>query len=758
MIYISIAFKTPILILRGFLLIFKKIIFSVKIHVEMLKIAYVITLLCALPICSAGRVFTVYNGGDYAGVACKYALAKTALFCEDDYAASYDCYCDNIDAIGSYFYCGYQETHSKSEKHRIERFFKIRCPNVTTEQMRAAYKNVSDYIVNTSTIANFNKTKPVNFPVIYNRTFFEIAYQSNKVRYSNMNDGLFMGAGMIGYWGLVVLCGTIVNIMSKLSPKLLLSINRSTSQMAVVRYYRKYISLPATFRTSHTRRSLLDSILPTRLESIITFVFFVMVVLCEAIGYHHVKNGTFFLKKSIGISYYVGDRTGIISLYLMVLTYLFAGRNNILLWMTGWKQSTFVMYHKWIGRILFCSVLTHTLSMLTYTLLKKTLYEFRVLEDWWRWGAVAVVAGGIIMIQAFSWLRERSYEFFLNVHIILAVLFLVGAWRHVEIFAYGGWAYATAAIWCFDRFIRLVRIAAFGVRTAQVSIVSDETLKVTVGLNSWWPFFCGSYGYIYFLTHTSTLFWQSRPFTVVKADDGKLCIYIKIKKGATQLLYKKLLKEPNQTCNVKIAVEGPYGDRKPVETYGHALLYGGGNGIPGPYAYAKELAEAKEQAKTKFVKLYWVIRHWYSIDWFLEELKTLEHHENVQTIVYVTKYHEGRLGAQFAAKDSVASSSSDNDNDNDNEETEKISATTGTASESGIESILKALPHVEFREGRPDIAAVVSQDIDEAQGDDVAVVTCAHSDMCDEIRRIVASKVGDRKVGRIDLFEELQTW
>ncbi|CEP63857.1 ferric reductase family protein LALA0_S09e04060g [Lachancea lanzarotensis] len=689
-----------------------------------------------------------YDHVDYVGFSCKSTLGNQAKFCKSDSAKSYDCYCINDNALGSFLYCAYDHLHSKQDRHSLHEFFQFRCPNTTVEHMEQVYQNASQHMVNISQIKNFNKTNPINVPIYVNPTQYKLWHRSYSARYDNFKRALHWGAALLGYWGIIMFCGMLSNLAHKIAPTFMISANKKTSQLAIVRWYRKFLSIPALFGMNHTNKDPLGGVVPTRLESFIIFVFLALCVIFQAVKYEHIENNPLFISKTVEMSVYIGDRSALICNFLMIITYLFAGRNQILLLLTGWKQSTFVIYHKWVGRMFYLSVLTHIISMMITTCLRTGFYAIRSKTEWWIYGSVAGVAGGIIVVQSFSWLRAKNYELFLYVHILMALAFLVGAWRHVDDLGYGQYAFATAAVWCFDRFIRLVRLFSFGVKTAQVCIVSDETLQITVDKGSWWPFFPGAFGYLHILK--TSVFWQSHPFTVVKTDNNELRFYIKIKKGVTETLYKQLLSKPNYTGEVKVAVEGPYGDYKPAEAYDQVLLYSGGNGIPGPFAYAKDLGKTTIDETTKFVKLYWVIRHWHSMDWFLEELQLLQRYANVQTVIYVTKAHEGKLGEKLTAHFDTSSPSSSSEKGSEGHEV--------VVSHDYLETVHKMLPHIEFREGRPNMAEIVNQDIDECDDKNVAVITCGHGNMCDEVRAAIADKVGSYKKSRIDLFEELQTW
>lgn len=68
-------------------------------------------------------------------------------------------------------------------------------------------------------------------------------------------------------------------------------------------------------------------------------------------------------------------------------------------------------------------------------------------------------------------------------------------------------------------------------------------------------------------------------------------------------------------------------------------MVSGGNGVVGLYEYVKDIAKMKKTGKSnvKFLKFYWVIRHWHNIKWFAPKLMKLKEFDFVQPNVYVTR-------------------------------------------------------------------------------------------------------------------------
>lgn len=55
-------------------------------------------------------------------------------------------------------------------------------------------------------------------------------------------------------------------------------------------------------------------------------------------GYDTFQNNMFWYKaEDMQFARYLADRTGIMSFYNMVLLWLLAGRNDVVIWVTGWS-------------------------------------------------------------------------------------------------------------------------------------------------------------------------------------------------------------------------------------------------------------------------------------------------------------------------------------------------------------------------------------------------------------------------------------
>ncbi|KAK6457614.1 ferric reductase NAD binding domain-containing protein [Scheffersomyces xylosifermentans] len=363
-----------------------------------------------------------------------------------------------------------------------------------------------------------------------------------------------------------------------------------------------------------------------------------------------------------------------------------------------------------------------------------------------------------------------NYEVFILMHIILSVIFLVATWKHTSSSDLGspGFLYCCFAVWGFDRLIRLIRLATFGVQKATVELRADETLRVTINRPSYWIPHPGAHAFIHFLK--PTYFWQSHPFTLVDSilEPNTITFYMKVKGGITHGLYKHLNECQGKQDKFNVLVEGPYSQRLPLRKFDKIVFLAGGTGIPGLYYESFDLSRAAK-SENKTIKLYWVIRHFKSIDWFYEELLKLKE-TGIKVIIYITNPQEDMESASASMTGrefkEMNNSSSDNEkNPFQDVNLEEHKETSNNFKPPSIQSnnymffttIINNLNFVEFRYGRPDISEIVQRETVESSKS-IAFATCAHPSIVDHARVAVAEELKRDFTKRIELFEEIQGW
>ncbi|KAI3405753.2 hypothetical protein KGF56_001360 [Candida oxycetoniae] len=280
-------------------------------------------------------------------------------------------------------------------------------------------------------------------------------------------------------------------------------------------------------------------------------------------------------------------------------------------------------------------------------------------------------------------------------------------------------------------------------------------------------------------------FWQSHPFTYISTEN-ELVMFIKVKKGVTLALAEYLKTHKDRYTQIRVAVEGSYGETTPAGKYDSAVFIAGGSGSAGIYSEALDLTKTESQRKVKFI---WIIREYKSLFWFYKELIALKD-TKIESTVYITRPSipieredfESRMGvSEFldecneltpAAKQTqkyIKSNSQfcqDEFLDECNELTPLITAAKQTQKyiksnslfcDDFLEKIKSELRHVTFIEGKPDIEKLVQTNIEESKGS-TSFVTCGHPAMVDDIRASVVNNIANDGKKRVDYFEQLQVW
>ncbi|ODQ77000.1 hypothetical protein BABINDRAFT_15867, partial [Babjeviella inositovora NRRL Y-12698] len=521
----------------------------------------------------------------------------------------------------------------------------------------------------------------------------KVYYESNYNMLNNYTASLNIGAGFIALVTLFMVVSGIANWAVLLCPRLVMRLNGSLSKAL-----KRHITLPAMYSTNKNVPPKLfglpHGLLPTRAESLIIFLLWVYMILGSSIGFHHVSGNPMWNGAQSEIGQLIGDRTGMLALFVYPMLILFASRNNILMFFTRWSYARFNTLHRHMARIFLVLVIAHGIAR-TINLFGVSTANYRSsMTGYVLWGIAAASCMGLIVIQSILVLRRKSYEAFLIVHIVLAIAILISIHYHINSFGYQGFTWVTIGIWGLDRVIRLIRMFSFGIKEANVKLIAGETVKVTVPKPKHWNAKPGQYAFVSFMM--PACFWQSHPFTMITETESELSFAIKVKGGVTLSLYKHLVSMPSQTATIK--------------KYNQSLLMASGNGIPGMYDHAMRLDATNAKHS---VKLVWVMRNYMSLSWMYEEMKKLGS-TKVETIVYVTRPNDFiRKNLELFGSDSAGSESDKYDKGK-----EEVKVKTEINS---VHKLQESLPHIEFREGRPDIDGIIVDEISLAQG---RIVVC----------------------------------
>ena len=672
---------------------------------------------------------------------CNLQISLSVSYCATPYNAT--CLCANKNALATYAGCLAFDNRNTTTAVNYMMNYCEENGNVTVEK-NWYEKSYQYFLSNAKTekeIPNFNKTIPIDVPFKLDEAEMKLYERAYKQFLGNYDDSLYYRAGILGYWLLIMCIGAIVNWGKVMFPSLT---KKLTSKP--INLWRQYVSMPATFRKKKAEElrifKFFDSLIPSRFESIVIFLFYIVVLMIHAMNMHYVDGDPVFENNKYNSqARNVADRTGITGTIMMPLVFLFSSRNNFLQWLTGWNYSTFVTYHRHIARVMFILIALH--SILFTVLLRDDMSEFS--ETYMIWGVLATVSGGIILFQAMLFFRRRWYEIFLLIHILFAALYVAGTWIHVDELGYVWFVYPAVAVWCADRVVRIARLVIFGFPKARVSLLADDTIKVEIPKPSYWKTIPGGHAFIHFLK--PTYFWQSHPFTFVESPaDTHIILYCKVKGGITHSLYQLLVRSPGQAITMRVGVEGPYGEPTPARYADTAVFIAGGNGIPGIYSEVMDMARRMPNETKNAMKLYWIIRDYKSLEWFNDEL-TLLGNTNIETTIYVTKPDLSNLLTGDGSDDTSSKKESDSQ-DMNLESKESLQ---------GVDLVKSRFSHITFKEGRPSIEDIVDLEIKESNGS-VAFVACGHPAMVGGASYFCSRDVDNPQKKRVDFYEQVQVW
>ncbi|GMF02395.1 unnamed protein product [Ambrosiozyma monospora] len=258
-------------------------------------------------------------------------------FSPGKYAAYYDTMCQYPPSTGSLLLCVQKVTgHDVNQMEKTFKYFSENCEEYTGfvapwTFYRDQYLNATEYEISSSSIKNVSL--PVYYPALPNMTNAMAIYEAYKPFYKNLDGATSYGSGLLVYFGVVMLLATIGNFAKRtgLAQKF---------SNPLINWFRSYVTLPAMLpKGKHARPwggwKVFTAQMPDRWDTLVCFIFTILHVVFWAIPYNadpsHAVLWDSYAKE---LQRYLADRTGIIAFAEVPLLVLFAGRNNILTFIT----------------------------------------------------------------------------------------------------------------------------------------------------------------------------------------------------------------------------------------------------------------------------------------------------------------------------------------------------------------------------------------------------------------------------------------
>ncbi|KAJ5704275.1 hypothetical protein N7493_011413 [Penicillium malachiteum] len=398
-------------------------------------------------------------------------------------------------------------------------------------------------------------------------------------------------------------------------------------------------------------REVFSCTFSNRAEAFAVAGFWIISIVLSVIGYRTFLGNIYWPEITDQLLRYSADRTGIMSFANLPLLWLFGGRNNILIWATGWSFATFNVFHRHVARVATIQAIAHTfLYFIIYfraNKLWKVFYKVYIL-----WGLLAVILMVLLLVASVDQIRFGSYELFLIIHIFLSILTLIGCFYHTIVFEgheYWKYLWPSVIVWVFDRFLRLVRLCYCNIhvkitgrdiiRTSSARMTYDEATDVVrLEVLPATPFLRPTPGDYFFLYQPFRWTgWESHPFTVgtweYQADSKsssltrepnesvdishmpllrnvfsqpdemtaaetlapeiyssrlKAIFWIRPYDGWTRQLRQQCLESKDHPVETTILLEGPYGHQFPIWEYESVLMIMGGTGIASAVPYLQD--------------------------------------------------------------------------------------------------------------------------------------------------------------------------
>lgn len=301
------------------------------------------------------------------------------------------------------------------------------------------------------------------------------------------------------------------------------------------------------------------------------------------------------------------DRTSLLFVANLPLLYLLAAKNQPIKLLTGYSYEALNIFHRRLGEIMVLLGISHAIGMFVewYIILRPT--GFNLTEYLSRkiilWGISASVSYNLLYITSLGSFRQRFYELFLGLHIMLHTIALLFLWFHHS--NSRPYVYASLAIFLVDRFV--YRMGLKNRVTKGILEVKEDQNTVVLRARLSKPAERQHKQWNQFLSHDIRTGWkatehvfltvpclspnhglQAHPFTIASKAPGvgdtelDLELIIRKQEGFCKDLLQ-YAKENNDICHLPlIKLDGPYGSQSAVNLVQEcnlSIIIAGGSGI-----------------------------------------------------------------------------------------------------------------------------------------------------------------------------------
>lgn len=301
----------------------------------------------------------------------------------------------------------------------------------------------------------------------------------------------------------------------------------------------------------------------TKVYKVVVFkkAFFFQPSILVAMAIHVAINAVFCFVETADIDYeprhyVISKRVGRIAIGNLPAILLFIAKNDFISTVSGLDLDKSVFFHKWLARFMFIAVTVHMALSLYYWLSLEFYIMVQIPPQ--IFGMISYGCLFMLCFASLKFIRNFAFDFFLAQHRVFNFIMLLLAFFHN-----GG---NKAAVLLGVHLLVLDRITSrvLGIVTkrrgptkgvSDFEILDETTIRITIPVeikkinhDRWWWFLIPRYGgwragqHVYLNVMKISLF-QYHPFTIASLpDSGKQVIILKVMKGFTRKLLKKLEK------------------------------------------------------------------------------------------------------------------------------------------------------------------------------------------------------------------------
>ncbi|KAF9233623.1 ferric reductase NAD binding domain-containing protein [Melanogaster broomeanus] len=377
--------------------------------------------------------------------------------------------------------------------------------------------------------------------------------------------------------------------------------------------------------------------------------------------------------------------------------------------------------HRMIVRVVFILLWVHAGSEIMF----EAELKQDIKEAWCQCGVVALVALTILCILSVRPIRAAAYEVFFYAHFVLVLTFLVCAYFHDQYSHYTYWIYPFVRLIIFNH-------SYFGFRSgstmdATAELLSEDFVRLHFHRPTHFHWTPGQTAYLIMPSTSNATSLAEHALGSSTPFWKEVVFFINVRGGFTARLKEAALKGNK----VKVFVDGPYGPTPDLGSYDTSVLIAGGSGVSYTLPNLLHIIEQVRDGKSdcRRVVFIWSIRdanhiHWID-DTLIRALQLAPPSLSVSIRIHVT-------GVPVTTESLPRLSTGGDEKVGDDSNSEIVELENGKAMTKN-KDILHAMEAVKIEEGRPNLTAMLREEV-ECATDRMSVSVCGSQAIARTVR------------------------